>query len=265
MRSLKTALATVAVLGAVAAPAAAAPRHLIPIPHALPVGIDGARDGVHPGAVLETRIGFCTMNFLFEDPAGNRYIGSAGHCVLEGPEIGSVDIGQKTWAPGTGPLAKDADGTVVGRFVYAIRKDSAARDFSLIRLNPAGVEESSPAMPHFGGPTGIDTDTGHTPIQLDFFGNGVVLGDLLPARSLLALFGEPDPDEVLAFGLSAPGDSGSAVERADGKATGVLVAFGVGLQGDVISTRIAPQIGLAEQALGTTLTLQTAPLNAALQ
>jgi hypothetical protein len=78
----------------------------------------------------------------------------------------------------------------------------------------------------------------------------------------------PDPDHVFANGVAAPGDSGSGVISADGRAVGVLVTVGLhtgalgtgGLDAGLIGiTRIAPQEARAEQVLGTGLTLATAP------
>src|SRR5688572_16921757 len=57
---------------------------LIGVPAAdgsLPVGV-GTCPGTRPGAEVQSEIGLCTLNFLFETPDEERYIGSAGHCVL---------------------------------------------------------------------------------------------------------------------------------------------------------------------------------------
>src|SRR5688572_30611287 len=70
----------------VAAPAAAfelggVPCTLIPVAEAAtPVGVGSCR-GVRPGGRLQTELGFCTYNFLFQAPGGQRYIGTAGHCI----------------------------------------------------------------------------------------------------------------------------------------------------------------------------------------
>ena len=232
---------------------------------AAPVGAAETCPGVRPGAVVTTFIGQCTLNFLFQDTAGNRYIGTAGHCAIEAPEVGAGDQGEHTWAPGAGPVANDADGNRIGTFVYAILQDP--KDFSLIKLD-AGVQ-SSPQMCHFGGPTGINSDNPglDSPTTLEIFGQGVGVGTVLPARSMLAL-GMPDPDHVYAQGVVVPGDSGSGVISADGRAIGVAVTTGVhtasfgssGIDaGEVGITRLAPQLARANQVLGLGLTLVTAP------
>ncbi|HMC05279.1 MAG TPA: hypothetical protein VKJ83_07385, partial [Actinomycetota bacterium] len=84
----------------------------------MPVGV-GNCPGVRPGAVVQTDVGLCTLNFLFEAPDRERYIGTAGHCILDegGPTGGNV--GEKTWPKGQGPVAKDSQGHRIGEFAYA--------------------------------------------------------------------------------------------------------------------------------------------------
>jgi hypothetical protein len=247
--------ALAAVLLTAAAPAAAKP---IAVPANLPIGTGNA-GGVHPGSVVRTSVGLCTLNFMFTAPDGARYIGTAGHCIL-----GDNGSGEKTWAPGQGGVAKDIDGHRIGTFVYAVLQDP--KDFSLIKLDPSVA--ASPQMEFFGGPTGLNADLSSGPIGLQWFGNGVLVGDLLPARSALAL-STPSPDHVFAIGVATPGDSGSGVESSDGRAIGVLVSIGVSIgslgtsgvdAGPITMTRIAPQIARASAVLGYPLTLVRAPL-----
>ena len=149
------------------------PCRLIQVPAAdsqVPVGI-GSCPGVRPGAEVQSEIGLCTFNFLFVTPAGERFIGTAGHCILgEGPVADNA--GEKTWAKGAGPVAKDSTGKRIGEFAYAVLADP--KDFALIRLDP-GVE-ASPEMCNFGGPTGINDDIGDGPKVLQYFGNGIGIG-----------------------------------------------------------------------------------------
>jgi hypothetical protein len=235
---------------------------LIPVPAAAPVGT-GTCPGVRPGAIVNSDAGQCTFNFLFNGTDGRRYMGTAGHCILGESPIGG-DVGEESWAPGTGPEATDGEGNRIGEFAYAILQDP--KDFAVIRLDD-GVE-ASPQMCHFGGPTGTNADTGSAPVVLNHFGNGVGVGSVLPARSALAL-GMPDPDHVYAAGAVVPGDSGSGIISSDGRAVGVIVTTGLhtgsigttGLDaGSMGITRLAPQEARAEQVLGIGLNLQTAPL-----
>ncbi len=236
---------------------------LIKVPAAdgsMPVGV-GTCPGVRPGAEVVSEVGQCTLNFLFETPDKERFIGTAGHCILgDGPVADRA--GEKTWPKGQGPVAKDRDGHRIGEFAYAILQDP--KDFSLIRLDP-GVE-SNPEMCDFGGPTGINDDINGNPTVLQYFGNGIGIGTALPARSAVAM-GLPNADHVYAAGLALPGDSGSAVISEDGRAVGVLVTVGIhgfgvdqnGVDfGTVGITRIVPQITRAGEALGLKFTMVTA-------
>lgn len=220
--------------------------HPIAARTASPIGT-GACSGVRPGAFFTSPIGGCSFNFLFNGSDGRRYIGTAGHClVAEGKE--------SKWAPGTGPAIK-VEGKTVGHAAYGILKGE--RDFGLIRLND-GVK-ASPQMCHFGGPTAMDTGRISGPVVLEHYGNGVVVSSLAPARTSIAM-NTNDPDVVTAIGLATFGDSGSGITRA-GKALGVVVAIGINTAtvGDIFITRLPPQVARAQQVLGTTLRLQTAP------
>jgi hypothetical protein len=166
------------------------------------------------------------------------------------------------WPAGTGPVARDAGGNRIGEFAYAILQ--SPKDFSLIRLDPQ--VPASAAMCHFGGPTGINNDRPSLtqPVVLNYAGNGIAVGSLLPARSALAM-GMPDPDHVFAQGVALPGDSGSGIISSDGRAVGVVVTVGVhtgtigvsGVDTGVIGiTRLSPQVQRAQQVLGVTLGLQ---------
>jgi hypothetical protein len=224
-----------------------------------PVGV-GTCPGVRPGAEVQTEVGLCTLNFLFEAPDHERFIGTAGHCILGSGPVAD-NAGEKTWPKGAGPQAKDSTGHRIGEFAYAILQEP--KDFSLIRLDP-GVE-ASPEMCDFGGPTGINDDISGDPKVLEYWGNGVGIGSTVPARSAVAA-GFPNADHVYAAGLALPGDSGSAVISDDGRAVGVLVTTGIhgfgvdqnGVDfGTMGITRLAPQMAQASKVLGTSLSLVT--------
>ena len=240
------------------------PCTLIPVPAAAPVGT-GTCPGVRPGGIVVSDVGQCTLNFLFLGSDGSRYIGTAGHCILGTSPFGG-DVGEMAWAPGTGPEARDANGARIGEFAYAILQDP--KDISLIRIDPQ--VEASAGMCHFGGPTGTNDDQPglFQPVVLNWFGNGIVAGTVLPARSALAA-GMPSPDHVFAQGAATPGDSGSGVISSDGRAVGVLVTVGVhaaslgsagGDAGLIGITRLTPQVERAQQVLGVNLDLQQAGL-----
>ena len=255
------------------------PCSLIPVPSAndaAPVG-SGQCPGVRPGGRVLSSVGDCTMNFLFQASDGTRYIGTAGHCADLGPETTFEDSDnagngriERIWLWGNGPVAKNVGGERIGEFVYAIVYEP--KDFALIRLDP-GVE-ASPEMCHFGAPRGLysGTEAPQAAVFLRYYGNGVGVSDVAPARTAVAL-GTPNPDHVFAAGLALPGDSGAGVMTADGLAVGVLVTTGYQLRdageppgskggldvGTMGITRLEPQVARASDKLGTTLELVTAP------
>jgi hypothetical protein len=242
------------------------PCSLIPVPPAdaaAPVAV-GSCPGVRPGGMVQSEMGLCTFNFLFRAPDGQRFIGTAGHCILGNGPVAEPGKGggERIWPQGTGPEAKDADGNRIGQFAYAVLQDP--KDFALIRLDP-GVE-ANPEMCHFGGPTGPYEGMSADPVVLEYWGNGVAVGSTVPARSAVAL-GIPNEDHVYATGLALPGDSGSGVITSDGLAVGVLVTtglHGLGISENGIDfgtmgiTRIGPQVARASEVLGLPLQLETA-------
>jgi hypothetical protein len=241
------------------------PCALIQVPAAAPVGT-GTCPGVRPGGIVVSDAGQCTLNFLFLGSDGSRYIGTAGHCILGTSPFGG-DAGEIVWATAMAPVARDGSGNRIGEFIYAILQDP--KDFALILLDPH--VQASADMCHFGGPTAVNDDRPSLtePVTLNWFGNGIVAGTVLPARSALAA-GMPSPDHVFAQGAAAPGDSGSGVISSDGRAVGVLVTVGVhtasigsgGLDAGMIGiTRLTPQVERAGQLLGTNLVLQLAPIH----
>lgn len=245
-----------------------------PLKTATPIG-NAPCPGVRPGALVESDVGTCTMNYVFSGSDGRTYVGTAGHCIIEPDPIDENNFPEMTWAPGDGPEARDGEGNRIGEFAYAVLRDSEEADFSLIRLDPTVT--ANPQMCHFGGPTGLDASNPglDQPTVLNHFGNGILVGNLvvvnqttLPARSALAL-GMPDDRHVFAQGLVVPGDSGSAINTSDGGAIGVIVTTGVhsssigtdGIDAGLVGVlRLGPLVDRAETATGTTFTLQTAPL-----
>ena len=230
---------------------------LIPITNAVeaapPVAAAVPCPGVRPGATVLSPTGQCTFNFMWRDQSGNRYMGTAGHCI--------IDSGERTWAFGSGPVARNSAGQRVGEFVYAILSDP--KDFALIRLDAGAA--ASPQMCHFGGPTGQNDDFTTNRVVINHFGQGLGFGPTVPARTAVAN-NMTDPDHVHANGAAIFGDSGSGAISADGRALGVLVTIGAHIGSNIYDpgfiglTRLKPPVLRAQQLLSVTLTLQTAPL-----
>ncbi|MBI4729243.1 MAG: hypothetical protein HY775_07025 [Acidobacteria bacterium] len=232
-----------------------------------PVGASPC-SGVRPGAIIGGMGGGgCTANFLFAGSDGRRYMGTAGHCV-QGQGVADLD---RTWKPGKGPEVMLEDqplpvhasaigwgGRRIGEVAYAAHTSS--RDFALVRLD-RGVP-ASPALCHFGGPTGTYSGVADRfePALYYLYGNGVGLGSVAPGRTLVG--GRPMAESnFTVFGLVAFGDSGSPVILSDGRAVGVLsgesIPDGYGI---VLIQRLPWELTHAQKALRIRLRLLTAPL-----
>lgn len=228
---------------------------------------DAPCPGVRPGSFVHipSADAGCTLNFLFtgyrldengEWVLADRFVGTAGHCVLTGE-------GTETYARGKGPLARDAWGDRIGEVAWA---QYPGLDFALIRLD--SDVEADPQMCVWGGPTGINADVTDQPTVLRFFGQGMVLSEVQPARTAVAAT-MYDSRRVFAYTSSIFGDSGSGVISDDGRAVGVLHSGGVAISGPdaenrveagtTFITRIGPAVATAEEALGLSLRLETAP------
>lgn len=227
---------------------------------ATPVGISSCR-GVRPGARVVVDGAMCTLNFAFSgrDPQGrtHRYMGTAGHCAVPNNV-------QRVWPNASGPVATDAAGQRIGRFIYAV--NGGDQDFGLIRLDH-GVG-SGVRMCHFGGPTGVNRDITSRTTTLRYYGQGLGVDTALPARTAVAQ-GMPHRDHVHAQGVASFGDSGAGVISADGRAVGLIITLGVhggqvGTSGVDVGTvgiaRLMPVVHRASGATGLYLRLLTAPV-----
>lgn len=148
-----------------------------------------------------------------------------------------------------------------GRFVFAVVDPTKRLDFALIRLD-SGLDYS-PAMCHFGGPTGMNFDVTSDPETVRYYGNGVGWGSSIPARTGIAERGFYDSTFFYATGLGNFGDSGAPVVDGDGRAVGVITGLGpvddVGGPedvGEVAVFRIAHQVAFAEKHLRIDLTIE---------
>lgn len=211
---------------------------------AVPVAaVEDAHFQIQPGALVETPVGFCSLNFVWRDAANNRYIGTAGHCV-----------------EGTGGPVWDIHGQRIGVVVF---DQDGATDFALIRVDASRVSQVNPAVRHWGGPTGAtvaaQTDIGD-PVAFYGFGLGFELTEQTRAR-----FGVLVSDGSSSYSSDMPavnGDSGAAIIMKDsGLALGIVSHYGLPTTTDAGPTVQFIQSRLA--AAGWSLTLMTAPLSGA--
>lgn len=189
---------------------------------------------VHPGVLLIADHKGCTANFVFTDATGAYYLGEAAHCTSRG-EIdefnGCTDdvlpLGTRVDIDGaevSGTLAYNSWGTM--QAVGEKDKETCLNnDFALIRLPAAATPQLNPSMPHFGGPTGLDTDGSNRGDLVYSYGNSPTrfgIAALAPKYGVV--------DEQISGGWThltyfvtpvIPGDSGSGVLDAQGRAKGI--------------------------------------------
>jgi len=215
--------------GGIAAPAQAAP----------PPWADAATAPVHPGVMMFTDGAQCTANFVFTDGT-EVYLGYAAHCAGLGEATETNGCLAASRPLGT-PVEIDGasqPGTLAYSSWLAMQAVGETdidtcdyNDFALVRLAPADRLLVNPSIPHWGGPTGLNTSGNPTLSLLYSYGNS----SLRQGLTLLS------PKTGLSLGTSAggwthpaytvlpgiPGDSGSAMLDAQGRASGVLSTIGL--------------------------------------
>lgn len=168
--------------------------------------------GIRPGARLTTP-STCTMNFVFTDPQGDLYIGTAGHCIETGQAAHISNIG------------------LIGTAVFSTGDGGVGDDFALIKVNADKVALVNPEMCDWAGPTGVFNGASITGRRVLHTGHGYgVVGTVTPVP--------PRPKEGVgtAYGATSltwagtpwPGDSGSAIRLDGGTAVGTQ-GQGVGI------------------------------------
>jgi hypothetical protein len=148
----------------------------------------------------------CTANFIFTD-GGSRYVGTARHCVDR--------VGQE--------VVMQVDPTTLASVGTVTRMTSGdgepGNDFALIRIDSAVAAKwgVNSAVPVVGGPNGIYTGCGPDVVKHYGHGYGVAVAQGKPEGGLATNWHD-DGYGWTGFGL--PGDSGSPVLTADGRAAG---------------------------------------------
>jgi len=190
---------------------------------------------VRPGS--ETRTdgsGQCTSNFVFEN-GGDVLIGQAAHCAgtgeateTDGCDAASLPLGTKVDVEGA-----EARGELVYSSWLEMQRRGetdagacAANDFALIRLDPSDAAKVNPSIPFWGGPTALGADDADTGQAVFSYGNSSLrlgLETLKPKAGLhLGRSNGGWTHEIATLTPGVPGDSGSAVLAADGRALGTL-------------------------------------------
>ncbi|HVF05608.1 MAG TPA: hypothetical protein VNA20_12275 [Frankiaceae bacterium] len=227
--------------------------------------------GIRPGSWMIAPAG-CTMNFIFQggttsttggkkprsgpkdrsvvsakagstafDPAQQLYIGTAGHCTEVGDQVTLVAVT---------PTAPNPVLVNIGRTVKSV-DSGVGNDFALVEINPALNSWVSPAMAHFGGPTGTWSGTELLPVVHS--GHGLVVGTGGTPRAGQVLYAH-ETDALYWAGATVFGDSGSALNTATGLAAADITHLIVDLKypgANSAGTRIAKMLQIAGKDLAT--------------
>jgi hypothetical protein len=157
--------------------------------------------GVSAGGCIVAPAG-CTANFIFTD-GSSRYVGTARHCVERIGQTVTMQVDTTTIAD-VGTVSHMTSG-----------EGEPGNDWALVRIDPAVAAEwgVNPAMPVIGGPQGIYTGCGPTPVFHYGHGYGVAVGQ---GKVEAGLATNVFDDGYGWTGAGAPGDSGSGVLTAPG-------------------------------------------------
>jgi hypothetical protein len=195
--------------------------------------------GVSAGGCIVAPYG-CTANFIFTDGA-SQYVGTARHCVDNRGQEVTMQVDTTTIA-------------VVGTVSHMTSGDGEpGNDWALIRIDPAVAAEwgVNPAMPVIGGPQGVYTGCGPTPVFHYGHGYGVAVGQGKVEGGLATNVYD---DGYGWTGAGAPGDSGSGVLTAlggpaIGDFTHLIVDLGAYPGSDLAGTRITKAMNLFNVSL----------------
>lgn len=154
----------------------------------------------------------CTANFIFTDGSSD-YVGTARHCVGDkGGDVGRVVVMQVDTATiaAVGEVAKHTSG-----------EGDVGEDFALVRIYPDVAEKwgINPAVPFTLGPQGVYEGCEIEPVEHYGHGYGVAVSQGKPYAGLATNWLR---DGYGWTGAALPGDSGSPVVLADGRAAGNL-------------------------------------------
>jgi hypothetical protein len=170
--------------------------------------------GIRPGSWISAG-GACTTNFVFTDPQGNLYIGTAGHCISTGQTAVVANVG------------------LIGTAVFSTGDGGVGNDFALIKINADKMSLVNPEMCDWGGPTGVFTGPSITGRRVLHTGHGYgVVGSAvvtpMPPRPKEGVGEAWGATSLTWVGYPWPGDSGSAI-RLDGGTSVGTVGLGAGI------------------------------------
>jgi len=203
-----------------------------------PVG----RATITPGVQMYTAGAQCTANFVFTDARGRVYVGYAAHCAglgeatdTDGCEAGSLPLGTPVRFARGGTLAGSGETLGRGRLAYSswltmgrrgttAANPCAANDFALVRVGVTHERKVNPSVPFFGGPVGRGAVPAAGARVVTYGSSSARPTDLLSPKTGLSLGATYGGWGFDAYTLTPgiPGDSGSGLLDARGRAVGTL-------------------------------------------
>ena len=209
--------------------------------NAEPTWAPAATAAIRPGVQMFTDGAQCTANFIYTDGA-TAYIGYAAHCAGTGPATETNGCVAPSLPLGT-PVEIDGasqPGTLAYSSWLAMQAvgetdpDACAHnDLALVRIADADVAKVNPSVPTWGGPTGLNTSGVALGSRIYTYGNsglraGITLVSPKTGVSQGTDAGGWNHPVLTAPAPDIPGDSGSAMLDAQGRATGDLSHLSVG-------------------------------------
>jgi hypothetical protein len=130
-----------------------------------PTWAPAATAAIHPGVQMVSESGQCTANFVFTNGT-EVLLGFAAHCIGTGAATETKRMRRRSLGLGT-PVEIDGasqPGTVVYSSWLAMQAVGESNadtcdynDLALVRINGTDAANVNPSIPHWGGPTGLNT------------------------------------------------------------------------------------------------------------
>lgn len=212
----------------------------VPTAGSAPVWAPAATAAIHPGVQMITDGAQCTANFIYTKGT-EVFIGYAAHCAgtgaatdTNGCDATSLPLGTQVEIDGASHPGTLVYSSWLAMQAQPTRPDDntcAYNDLGIVKIDPADVAKVNPSIPHWGGPTGMNTAGNPAGASVYTYGNSSLrLGITLLSPKLgvsLGTTGDGWSHPTYTVTPGIPGDSGSALLDAQGRASGVLSTLSV--------------------------------------
>ena len=210
-----------------------------PVASSAPTWAPAASATIHPGVMMYTDGAQCTANFIYTNGT-DVFIGYAAHCAGTGAPTDTNGCDSGTLPLGTEVEISGASrpGVLVYSSWIAMQSSGETdpdtcdyNDLGLVKIDPADVGKVNPSIPHWGGPVGLNTTGNPALSRVYSYGNSslrIGITQLSPKTGVsLGTSGGGWTHPVYTVTPGIPGDSGSAMLDASGRASGVLSTIAI--------------------------------------